>query len=137
MSIEDCELLAYTLTLLYKNYNGDCINKYINLFIYLFIYYYIIVLILVSSDMSHYYPQNMAQSYDMATRMNILSGKAQNVYECFNQRQCEACGMYPIIVLMIYYESFQVNNIIDCKYSDSCIVIYLYLVNNNNYNYNS
>lgn len=88
----------------------------------------LIVLVLVSSDMSHYYPQNMAKSYDMSTRMSILTGKAQSIYQCMNQRQCEACGISPILVLMMYYESFQVNNIIDCKYSDSCININYYIL---------
>lgn len=100
VSIKQCEKLAFGLTGLYEQYKGK-------------------MLVIVSTDLSHYHNKTIASILDTKLKDSVLSGDSKKLINCLFRSECEACGMYPLLTLMMYYETFERNNTIITYTDDS------------------
>jgi AmmeMemoRadiSam system protein B/AmmeMemoRadiSam system protein A len=57
-------------------------------------------IILASTDLSHYHPQNKAQSLDGIFTEAVLSGDADSLRKVVRSGKCEACGYNAVLTLM-------------------------------------
>lgn len=58
------------------------------------------VLLVASSDLSHYHPYDTAVEMDRLLLKKIEAMDTDGVIRCLGNRQCEACGMGPIMTVM-------------------------------------
>ncbi len=57
-------------------------------------------LVISSSDLSHYYPEEVADKMDSIIERDINHFNYEELYENFESRRCEACGAGTIIAMM-------------------------------------
>lgn len=98
-SYQLCEDLATALTQTIKNRND--------------------VLVIASSDMSHYYPQNVAQRIDKKTLKSLMEDKPQKLFQQIVKGDGEFCGLGAVVSLMLTMQQLEVNNIKILKYATS------------------
>ncbi len=58
------------------------------------------VLIVASSDLSHFYPQEQANALDRVVVEDVESYDAERFYRDIRTGRCEACGSGPIVTMM-------------------------------------
>ncbi len=56
--------------------------------------------IIISTDLSHYFPTDLAEKKDTTFILNVLSGDSDALYEAKNEGKCEACGLGGVLTLM-------------------------------------
>ena len=76
-------------------------------------------LILSSSDLSHYYPGDVADKMDSLVEREINLFNYEGLYEDFEKRRCEACGAGTIIALMKSADRLKYNKSVVLHRSDS------------------
>jgi hypothetical protein len=57
-------------------------------------------LIVASSDLSHFYPRNIAEKLDSVIEKRIMDYNFEGLYNDLENKKCEACGGGPIITMM-------------------------------------
>lgn len=77
------------------------------------------VLLVASSDLSHFYPQNRAKMLDEAFIKALETGEIDQLYQAENQGRTEACGLGPAAVVMSLSQMLGANNIRIADYRDS------------------
>ena len=80
-ALSDCEFLGHSLALLSKDKN---------------------TLLVVSTDLSHYYPYEQANRMDKATIFYIETLNAEGLYQQARQGICEACGLGGVLSSIFY-----------------------------------
>ncbi len=76
-------------------------------------------LVVSSSDLSHYYPGDIADKMDSVVERDINLFNYEGLYENFENRRCEACGAGTIIALMKSADNLKYNKSIVLHRSDS------------------
>ena len=61
------------------------------------------VLLIISSDLSHYHPLNIAKNLDQHTINQILSLDYKKVAAEYQKKNIECCGIYPIILSLLTF----------------------------------
>ncbi len=76
-------------------------------------------LVVSSSDLSHYYPGDVADKMDSLVERDIRLFNYEGLYENFENKRCEACGSGTIIAMMKSAEKLNYNKSIVLHRSDS------------------
>ncbi len=76
-------------------------------------------LILSSSDLSHYYPGDIADEMDAIVERDIKLFNYEELFENFEHRRCEACGAGTIIAMMKSADQLKYNKSIILHRSNS------------------
>lgn len=77
------------------------------------------VLIVASTDMSHYVPQEEAQDKDFAAIKKILQMDAQGLYEVVRKENISMCGYQPTVAALISSKGLQAKKAELIKYQTS------------------
>ena len=76
-------------------------------------------LVVSSSDLSHYYPGDVADKMDSIVERDINLFNYEGLYENFERRKCEACGAGTIIAMMKSADKLKYNKSMVLNRSDS------------------
>lgn len=76
-------------------------------------------LVVSSSDLSHYYPGDVADKMDSIVERDINLFNYEELYENFERRKCEACGAGAIIAMMKSADKLKYNKSMVLNRSDS------------------
>ncbi len=76
-------------------------------------------LVISSSDLSHYYPGDVADKMDSIIERDINLFNYEGLYENFENRRCEACGAGTIIAMMKSADGLKYNKSVVLHRSDS------------------
>ncbi|MDP8232402.1 MAG: AmmeMemoRadiSam system protein B [Candidatus Zophobacter franzmannii] len=58
------------------------------------------VVFIISTDLSHYFPAELAEKKDKRFIESVLSGDPEKLWETMRNGKCEACGIGGVLVLM-------------------------------------
>jgi hypothetical protein len=59
------------------------------------------IIVIASSDLSHFYPYDMARKLDHEFLNHVMEMDPWRLYESIKNKECEACGAGPVIAAMI------------------------------------
>lgn len=77
------------------------------------------VLLVASSDLSHFYPQNRAKKLDEAFIKALETGNMDQLYQAEKQGKTEACGLGPVATVLSLSQNLGANQITIADYRDS------------------
>jgi len=77
------------------------------------------VLIVASSDLSHYHPQNEAKRIDKYSLDLIKDNDAKNFFQACQKNQAQLCGAAPVTTLMLVMKKIGVRNVKILRYATS------------------
>ncbi len=77
------------------------------------------VLIVASSDLSHYYPRDVAKKLDGVFRSFLAKNDPDGMYDSFVTKKSEACGGGPVVTTLLAAKSLGSTGVVVTKYDDS------------------
>lgn len=98
-SKENCQMLAMALASIVKRHPGT--------------------LLVASSDMSHYYPYEVANKMDSVALKSITRMDYENLAKDMNGRKCELCGAGPVLAVLEAAKILGANKAKLLKYANS------------------
>ena len=66
---------------------------------------------IASTDLSHYHNEEEARQLDQHCLELLLAGEARKLHEAFMRRECEACGIGPMVTTLLAAQALQANRI--------------------------
>ncbi len=75
--------------------------------------------IIVSTDLSHYYDAKEAERLDRRFINDVSDGKAEQLYNDIRTGQCEACGFAGVLTLMLLSQKSGNSIITELQYTNS------------------
>jgi len=77
------------------------------------------VLLVVSTDMSHFYPDNLAGKIDRGTIAELKKFNPESLFNKISRGECKLCGAAPVVAGMIAAQILGANRIKVLKYANS------------------
>ncbi|MGQ9618570.1 MAG: AmmeMemoRadiSam system protein B [Candidatus Aminicenantia bacterium] len=81
------------------------------------------VLLVASTDLSHYYPRDVARRIDLLTKSLIEKFEPETLMKEFHKRRAEMCGGGPVIAVLMACKRAGAKRVVSLSYKDSADVV--------------